>query len=117
MVFPRWVAGPIAVAVLMVVSGHAVAQSASPPNATAARQVFDIPALPATQALQRFVEQTRFQLLYSPETIRGIKTKPISGVMAPREALEKMLVGSGVAIVDTGDGAATLRSALAEPRP
>ena len=80
---------------------------------TAQTQPIDIPAQPATQALLRFVEVTRFQLLYAPEVVRGLVTRPVSGILAPRAALARMLEGTGVQIVDTGPGAATLRPALA----
>jgi outer membrane receptor protein involved in Fe transport len=86
---------------------------------SAQAQAVDIPSLPAAQALQRFVEATKFQLLYAPEVVRGVTTKPVSGTLTPREVLARMLDGTGVQIVDTGLGAATLRptAAAAAPRP
>ena len=72
---------------------------------------FEIPAQAAEQALKRFTELTKFQLIYAPEVVRGIVTKAVSGVMSPREALTRMLEGSSVVMVDTGTNAVTLRSA------
>ena len=109
MSFPTRLISPIAAAVLIATSANATAQTPRTPDSTTAQQAFDIPAMSADQALQRFVEQTKFQLLYSPEVIRGINTKGVTGTMSAREALEKMLKDSGLSIVDTGIGAATLR--------
>jgi iron complex outermembrane receptor protein len=109
---PHAILRPVALIIALATAGlatvpHARAQSA------AQAQAIDIPALPAAQALQRFVEATKFQLLYAPEVVRGMTTKPVSGTMAPRDALARMLEGTGVQIVDTGPGAATLRPTAA----
>ena len=69
----------------------------------------EIPAQSAEQALKRFTEITKFQLIYAPEVVRGLSTKPVSGTMSPRDALARMLEGASVVIVDTGANAATLR--------
>lgn len=74
---------------------------------------FEIPAQSAEQALKRFTEVTKFQLIYSPEVVQGLVTKPVSGTMSPREALTRMLEGTPVVIVDTGTNAVTLRPTTA----
>jgi len=107
--FPTRALSPIAAAVLISISGLVTAQTTQPPPSAVTQQAFDIPALPAAQALQRFVEQTKFQLLYLPDVVSGVTTNPINGTMTARDALERMLKGTGVTIVDTGAGAATLR--------
>ena len=109
MSFPMRALSPIAAAVLISFSGLATAQTTQSAPSTIAQQAFDIPALPAAQALQRFVEQTKFQLLYLPDVVSGVTTNPINGTMTAHDALERMLKGTGVVIVDTGAGAATLR--------
>ena len=70
----------------------------------------EIPAQSAEQALKRFTEVTRFQLIFSPEVVRGLVTKSVSGTMSPRDALTRMLEGSSIVIIDTGSNAATLRA-------
>lgn len=110
---PRFACHPLALAVLMLTAqAHAQAQN---PAATEARLV-EIPAQPAAQALQLFVKQQNFQLLYAPELVRGLTSKPVSGTMHPRDALNRMLEGSGLQVVETGPNAATLRQAAA-PSP
>ena len=100
---------PVAMAAALAAAGLFAAPLSAHAQAAAQAQSIDIPAQPADQALQRFVELTKFQLIYAPEVVRGLTSKPVSGVLQPREALAKMLEGTGVQIVDTGAGAATLR--------
>ena len=82
-------------------------------QAVTQNMAFEIPSQSAEQALKRFTEVTKFQLLYAPEVVRGVVTKPVSGTMSPREALTRMLEGSAVVIVDTGNNSATLRPTTA----
>ncbi|MDM4768435.1 TonB-dependent receptor [Pelomonas sp. SE-A7] len=110
---PRFACRPLALAALLAVHAQLSAQT---PGEAAKPQSIDIPAQPAAQALQTLVKQHSFQLLYAPDLLKGISTKQVSGVMSPREALTRMLEGSGLQIVETGPNAATLRQAAA-PAP
>lgn len=114
---PAFAFRPLFLAVLMATNGHVAAQTsrAGTTGATQALSI-EIPARPAAQALRDFLRQADFQLIYSPDLLRGINTNAVSGVMTPRQALARMLEGTGVLIVDTGPNAATLRSASA-PAP
>ncbi|MBI5268166.1 MAG: TonB-dependent receptor [Burkholderiales bacterium] len=105
---PRLIVQPLVLAAFIACSGgvHAQAPAAA---AAGAQFTFDIPAQPAADALPRFIEQTRFQLLYSPEAVNGVTTRAVTGAMTAREALARMLAGSGIEIADTGHNAATLR--------
>jgi len=100
---------PVAIAAALVAAGLFAAAPLALAQSSVASQTIDVPAQPADQALVRFVELTKFQLIYAPEVVRGLTTKPVSGALRPREALSRMLEGTGVQIVDTGEGAATLR--------
>ncbi len=111
---------PIAHAAAIAVMGLctltlAHAQVPSPAESQTQALAIDIPAQSADLALQRFVELTKYQLVYSAEVLHGMRSKPVSGTMSPRAALVAMLEGTGVEIVDTGAGAATLRPPKAAP--
>ncbi len=111
---------PIACAAVMaafatLAFAPAHAQSSNASDAATAPRSLDIPSLPADAALKRFVELTDFQLVYSPELLRGVQSNAISGAMSPRAALAAMFVNTGVEVVDTGTGAATLRPSKAAP--
>ncbi|WP_133155254.1 TonB-dependent receptor [Kinneretia aquatilis] len=102
----------LSAALALQLPAQAQAQPAAGADAAAAKpQAIEIPAQPAAQALQAFVKQLNFQLLYAPELLRGLNSKAVSGVMSPREALARLLEGSGLQIIDTGPNAATLRAA------
>lgn len=110
---PRFAGHPLALAVLMLAAqAHGQVQ----PTPAAEARLVEIPAQPAAQALQLFVKQQNFQLLYAPELVRGLTSKPVSGTMNPRDALNRMLEGSGLQVVETGPNAATLRQTSA-PAP
>lgn len=105
----RFACHPLALAVLILTTqANARAQQAS-----ADVRPVEIPAQPTTQALQLFVKQHNFQLLYAPELVRGLTSNAVSGNMSSRDALGRMLEGSGLQIVETGPNAATLRAPAA----
>ena len=103
---------PAALAAALLCAGLSIMPTAHA-QAVAQGMAFEIPAQSAEQALKRFTEVTKFQLIYAPEVVRGVVTKPVSGTMSPREALTRMLEGTPVVIVDTGTNSATLRPTTA----
>jgi iron complex outermembrane recepter protein len=57
---------------------------------------FDIAAGPLADALDRFGDQSGLQIVYDPRLIDGRNATAVSGRMRRREALERLLAGSGV---------------------
>ena len=102
---------PLAVAATLALSSLACsAQSSTATLATTPpAYALNIPAQPATQSLQQLIEQTRIQLVYSPELVQGLTTKAVSGHFTPLQALVRMLDGSGLQVVETGVNAWTIR--------
>lgn len=82
---------------------------AQEPAANQAVQTYDIPANDAPDALDRFVRESRFPIVYAAETVRGIRTKAVRGRMTARAALDTMLAGTGLVAMTTPDGGATIR--------
>lgn len=64
--------------------------------ADARRMHFDIPAGDALKTLQLYYSQTRIDLLYLTDTVRGVQTRAVSGELDPKEALRRMLEGTGL---------------------
>lgn len=60
------------------------------------RRTFSIPAGDAKVTLKQFAVQSREQLLYSPDDVRGVQTQAILGDHAPLVALEQMLEGTSL---------------------
>ena len=102
----------VSLAAALLCAGFSVMPTAYA-QAVSASMAIEIPAQSAEQALKRFTELTKFQLIYSPEVVRGLVTKSVSGNMTPREALTRMLAGSTLEVVDTGANAVTLRPTTA----
>ena len=73
----------------------AVAIAAAPP-AQAQTRAFDIPAQKATDALQTLSRQADVQLLSARRDTEGKRTNPVRGTMTTAQALERLLVGTGL---------------------
>ncbi|MDC7788025.1 TonB-dependent hemoglobin/transferrin/lactoferrin family receptor [Rhodoplanes sp. TEM] len=63
----------------------------------AATTVFDIPPQPLAQALMQFSRQTGVQLFYGANLVRGLDSPGVTGAFGRREALARLLAGTGLA--------------------
>ena len=57
---------------------------------------FDIASGPLANALDRFGDQSGLQIVYDPRLVAGRNAAAVSGHMRKREALDRLLAGSGV---------------------
>ncbi|WP_084454954.1 TonB-dependent siderophore receptor [Comamonas composti] len=73
---------------------HAQTAPASP--STGAAVLFQLEAQPLAQALNHWARQTRMQLLVQQDLVAGKNAPSVSGKWTPREALERLLAGSGL---------------------
>lgn len=64
---------------------------------------FNIGPQPLEPALRAFIEQSRVDLLYSPDRVRGLGSDGVSGVHEPMEALRLLLAGSGIGVERSDD--------------
>jgi iron complex outermembrane recepter protein len=58
---------------------------------------FDIPAGNAEETLPLIYPQSKFEILYKTEDVRGVRTNAVLGDFEPQEALRRMLDGTGLA--------------------
>lgn len=58
---------------------------------------FDVPVETADRALKSFSTQAGLEVIFPSETTRGIRTHAVRGNMTAREALDRMLAGTGLA--------------------
>ncbi|WP_262690554.1 TonB-dependent receptor [Kordiimonas aestuarii] len=70
---------------------------------------FDIPVLPASQAIKLFAEQADLQIIARAGDLNGLETKAIHGDFEPARALEMLITGTGLEAVRTGPNAFILR--------
>lgn len=78
-------------------------------------QAFTLPAQPLQTALDAFVRQTGWQLGYASTLVQGRTSKPVSGTLAPSQALLALLAGTGVSATMTGPTTASLTAAAPVP--
>ena len=63
------------------------------------RKAYDLPADDAVAALKRFSEQSCRELVYPVEQVRGITTKPVKGELTAMEAINRMLAGTDLYVL------------------
>jgi iron complex outermembrane receptor protein len=73
-----------------------------------ARIGFSIRQQPVGSALARFSEQSGLRVLFPYDRVNGLSTRGVSGRMAPRAALEKLLQGTPLHIAMARDGVVAL---------
>ncbi len=61
---------------------------------------FDIPAAVAAEALKRFSTQSGIEVIIEAELGRTVRTKDVRGEMLPRDAIHRMLAGTGLEVVE-----------------
>ncbi|WP_159915136.1 TonB-dependent siderophore receptor [Pantoea sp. 18069] len=96
----------MAVAVMAIAPTAATAQTAA---AQEARLSFDLSAQPLLSALRAFGRQTQLQVLFDDALVEGRQAAAVSGSLSPRDALERLLSGTGLVAVSTQPGTFTLR--------
>ncbi|MEN0075731.1 MAG: TonB-dependent receptor plug domain-containing protein, partial [Paracraurococcus sp.] len=89
----------------------AAAQPAAPAAEQGAQMRFSIPAGPLDQALTGFAAASGIQLLYDSGLTHGRRSPGVSGALPPREALRRLLAGSGLEGQFTSPQAVMLRPA------
>jgi len=79
---------------------------------------FDIPANDAATALRHFASQSGLQVIYSGSAISGVRTSLVKGRFKPREALDRMLAGTRLAVnEDEKTGAMAIMPAKTRSAP
>lgn len=86
-------------------------------TASAAAQTigFDIPAGPLADALLQFSETSGQRVLFGTDLVRGLRSDGLRGNYTAREALQRLLDGSGFNARQTGSGSITLEKATDKP--
>lgn len=84
-------------------------------QAQQAQVAFDIAAQPLAQALGAFVQQSGQQVLFDEAVVIGRSAQAVKGSLAPRQALEQLLAGTGVTISTARAGGFTLMATQPAP--
>ncbi|MBD9355832.1 TonB-dependent siderophore receptor [Methylomonas albis] len=70
---------------------------------------FDIPAQSAADALDALAAQSELQMLFDRNALQNSRTQAVSGLYTAREALQKLLVGSGLTFTFTAADAVAIK--------
>jgi len=62
--------------------------------AGAIKKSFDLPADAIERSLKRYAEQSLLEVLFPTDAVAGERTQPVQGQMTPREALDRMVLGT-----------------------
>lgn len=65
-------------------------------------RAFDLPADTAAVTLKLFSEQSGRSLIADSDLLRGVRTDAFKGTATPREALERVLAGTGLTVTEGG---------------
>ena len=103
---PNMLALMVSMAVMAAAPTAARAQTAA---AQEARLSFDLSAQPLLSALRAFGRQTQLQVLFDDALVEGRQAAAVSGSLSPRDALARLLSGTGLVAVSTQPGTFTLR--------
>jgi outer membrane receptor protein involved in Fe transport len=87
----------------------------APAAEKAARRDFRVPGGDAAVTLKQFIEQSGEQVVYLVDSVRGVATKPVRGRHTSREALRRMLAGTGLGSVEDARTGALTVSRVASP--
>ncbi|MEM1384562.1 MAG: TonB-dependent receptor [Pseudomonadota bacterium] len=68
----------------------------------------DIPAQPLAGALKAYSDETGVSVVYQGGTVADLRSSPVSGALAPKDALSRLLNGTGLSTRYTSDSAVTL---------
>nr|WP_255692388.1 TonB-dependent receptor [Luteimonas sp. XNQY3] len=87
------------------------ASAQAPQAATEAARQFDIPAGPLGAALDRFSTQSGLQVAYQRELVASRQAPALSGQLTWREALGRLLAGSGLEYLEVNGTTIAIRRA------
>lgn len=84
--------------------------------ADAAVKPFDVPSGAASRTLKLFAQQSGREIVFSAESIGATTTNAVRGELTPRDALDRMVAGTGLAVgVDEKSGLFSVRKEPAVP--
>lgn len=118
--YARFFCTPLAwAAALTLTAVDAAEAQPSPPTAprvSSAQIDVAVPAQPLAPALNELARQAGLQIIYAPEAVAGKSAAALSGRMTAQQAIDRLLVGSGLTATLDGSGSVVVRQA-ALPAP
>jgi outer membrane receptor protein involved in Fe transport len=77
---------------------------------------FNVPVGEAAQTLKQFAAQAKSEIVFAPEKVGGVQTHAVQGELTAREAIDRMLAGTGLVVTqDAKTGALAVRKKTPVP--
>jgi hypothetical protein len=112
----RFPTGPSAVARALLLVGVVLMTATALPAADAAAKAFDVPAGAASRTLKLFAQQSGREIVFSAESIGGTTTNAVRGELTPRDALDRIVAGTGLTVgIDEKSGLFSVRKEATVP--
>lgn len=112
---PRFQLAPLALATALALPLLAI--SAMPAHAqTSAAMPISVPAQPLGTALNELARQARLQLMVHPDLVAGKQAPAVAGNLTPRQALDRVLQGSGLVAEVQGAEVIVKKAPTPDPR-
>ena len=83
-------------------------------QAMAQQRTFNIPAQDAVTAIGQFGLQSQLQITAPTDQLRGVRTRPVTGSLDARQALQRLIAGTGLEVASDNGSTIVLRAA---PQP
>ncbi len=96
-----------------LVAGGALATLLLSGSALAQDHDFNLPAQSMASALTALAQQSQLQILFDESQLRDLRAPALAGRYSARAALQRLLAGSGLELVEAGDGFVIRRVASA----
>lgn len=110
----QWPGATVTVSVLALLAGTAMIRPAmaQPPGqspASAGRRIsFNIPPQDLNDAIRSFTSRTGIRVFYDVSKVQGVRSGGVTGDLMPRDALSRILAGTGLTYRFTGTRAVSL---------
>jgi len=83
----------------------------------AARKSYDIARGDAVSTLKRFADESGRQVLFLVDAVRGVTTNPVRGEYTVREALTRLVAGTGLVVAEDAKSGALMVNRLSSREP
>ena len=92
-----------------------LALSGATSAADQAKKSYQLPAGDAAATLKRFSELSGEQIVYPVDVVRGVQTNALSGELTAREALDRLIAGTDLRVVQDASSGALAINRVASP--
>lgn len=105
---------------LMIVVSFALAALGAGPVGAQTQSpavIIDIPAMSMASALTELAHETGINVLFSPDSVRGLQSMPVSARLTPADAARRLTAGTQLVVLQDSAGAIIVRKPAGQGLP